>query len=232
MSNTPDLMTVPRFESAGFLVHGFGTRIFDRGRMAAFSTTHGFRPVLLNQVHSDRIRLVDEVPDTPPDGDALVTARPSLLLVIRTADCLPILLTDTRRRLAAAVHCGWRGTSLGLVSRVIRFLRERWDSRAADILAAMGPCIQGDCYEVGEDVRRAFDRAKPTGGCFRDHPGRPGKFLLDLRETNHRQLLRAGVPDDRIFRVGGCTHCGEEFFSFRRDSHRAGRLINMIGMRF
>ncbi len=81
---------------------------------------------------------------------------PGLLLIIKTADCLPVLLVDESRRVIAAVHCGWSGTLQLVLEKVVLGMMERYGCRNADLLAGFGPCIGGDCYEVGEDVRRGF----------------------------------------------------------------------------
>lgn len=232
MLKDSNILTIPRLEETGFLVHGFGTRQFGEENLAAFSDETGLRPVRMRQVHSNRIRVVDADPGTPLTGDALVTARPGLLLLVRTADCLPILLADERRRLVAAVHCGWRGTALGSAPGVIHLLRKRFSCRTQDILAAMGPCIQGGCYEVGRDVRRAFADGGWGEEAFQDRPDHPDKFTLDLRRANRRQLIDSGVPAERIFSIGDCTHCRKRFFSYRREAGETGRLLNFIGMRF
>jgi purine-nucleoside/S-methyl-5'-thioadenosine phosphorylase / adenosine deaminase len=232
MSKDSNILTIPRLEETGFLVHGFGTRRFSEEELAAFSAEAGLRPVRMRQVHSNRIRVVDADPGAPLTGDALVTDRPGLLLLVRTADCLPILLADEHRRLVAAVHCCWRGTALGAAPSVIHLLRKQFSSRTQDILAAMGPCIQGECYEVGRDVRQAFADGGWGEEAFRDRPDHPGKFTLDLARANRLQLIDSGVPEERIFSIGDCTHCRERFFSFRREAGEAGRLFNFIGMRF
>lgn len=231
MSDPQPFLVVPRLNELEDLVHGFGTRNLDRDRLLDLSAAFDLKPVFLRQIHSDRIRVVGRIPDAPPRGDALVTSCPGILLVVQTADCLPILLADTRLGLAAAVHCGWRGTAARLASKVVSLLRARFSSRENDLLAALGPCIQGSCYEVGEDVRRAFGTAGLSMESFFSMAGEAGRLHLDLRDANRRQLLESGLRGELIFDIGACTLCEEEFFSYRRDPSQAGRQFNFIGFR-
>jgi YfiH family protein len=231
MSDSRPFLFVPRLNEIGALVHGFGTRDLDRDRFSGLSAALNLKPVFLRQIHSDRIFIADRVSEEPPRADALVTSRPGVLLVVQTADCLPLLLADPRLGLAAAVHCGWRGTAARLAPKVVSLLRARFSSRGNDLLAALGPCIQGGCYEVGEDVRRAFETAGLSSESFFSKPGEAGRIHLDLRDANRRQLLESGLRGENIFDAGGCTRCQDAFFSYRRDPSQAGRQFNFIGFR-
>ena len=233
----------PLLEAVPGLVHGFGLRGWEAGD--AEKAWPGFRLIELEQIHSDILRFVEAPPERRLRGDALATDRPGLLLAIRTADCLPLLIADTERRVAAAVHAGWRGTSLGIAARAVRGLGERYGSRPEALVAALGPCIGPACYEVGEDVRAEFIRAGAGTAAFVTRPadaggpGTPGaegaasgrKYLLDLRAANRAQFAAAGVPPAAVVDAGACTHCDARLLSYRRDRDTTARLYNVIGLR-
>src|SRR5579864_1435965 len=97
----------------------------------------------------------------PAAGDGLITNRPGLLLSILAADCLPILLVDTRQRAVAAIHCGWRGTASGMAQKAVGTMKMIFGSRERDLRAAIGPGIRGCCYKVGPDVVTEFESQFP-----------------------------------------------------------------------
>jgi polyphenol oxidase len=225
------VLIAPAFERLPWLVHGFGTR---RWTLADFKKSRelaGFSVVLLKQVHSDKLVFVTRRPRTRPLADALATHCASLLLVVKTADCLPVLLADDEKRVVAAVHCGWRGTQRRILERVVAGLTKRYGCRPAALHAALGPCIGASCYEVGEDVREGFAAAGLPLDVFRARRGAPGKFDLDLREANRRQLIDAGLSPRRIADIALCTHCDADLLSFRRDRDKKARLYNFIGIK-
>ena len=117
--------------------------------------------ITLRQVHSDVIRCVDSVAAAkdkePPVGDGLITATPGLLLAIQTADCLPVIVVDTKRHAVGVFHAGWRGTVKRIVEKGIGEMVRNFGSRPRDLKAVIGPGIQGCCYEVGEEVRTKFE---------------------------------------------------------------------------
>jgi len=207
------------WESLGWLEHGFGTR-----------QSEGWLPeeasADLKQIHSDVIVRAETPASRFCEGDALVTDRPGLWIRIRTADCLPVLLMDGRRRAVAAVHCGWRGTALELAALAVRRMGEEFGSDPADVRAAVGPGIAACCFEVGPEVAREFR------GAFPERSDLEGRANVDLAEAVARQLEGVGVRRDRIEASGLCTRCGgERFHSYRRDRERAGRMESGIRVR-
>lgn len=162
----------------------------------------------------------------------MISSRPGLLLIIKTADCLPVLMVDPQKKIIAAAHCGWRGTAARLLAKVILTLVDVFDSKPQDLKLAFGPCISPQCYEVGEDVRQVFAQARFSlnEDLFRPHPEKLGHFLLDLRFANRTQLLAAGVKPENIQEVDICPHCHPDFTSWRRDKNLAGRLLNFISL--
>ncbi len=202
---------VPAFDRLEWLDHGFGSRHSEGWVPGPLATLH--------QVHSDRCLVVDAAPEKREDGDALITSKPGLYVGVRTADCVPILLVDERRRVVAAVHAGWRGTAAGIAMRAV----ERMGGEARDVLAAIGPSICGQCYEVGAEVAARFARWFPET---------PQLTKVDLAEANRRQLLAAGLPESRIFCAGLCTICTVgEFHSFRRERDAAGRMVSAVAVK-
>jgi purine-nucleoside/S-methyl-5'-thioadenosine phosphorylase / adenosine deaminase len=191
-------------------------------------------------------------------GDALVTAEPGILLTVRTADCLPVLLVDRRLRVMAAVHAGWRGALARVVEKTAGELRRLFNSRPADLAAAIGPGISRCCYEVGDEVVDAFrgqfvkaDRFfhRPPASSPRDrsdlrytllfhtqappgHRRERAGLHLDLVAVARAQLLAAGLKSSAIDTSGYCTACRADlFFSHRREGVRAGRMMAAIGLR-
>ncbi|MCX6566281.1 MAG: peptidoglycan editing factor PgeF [Candidatus Aminicenantes bacterium] len=211
------------------LVHGFGRKDFNEYDLQAFARERNLRPVLLDQIHSDVVHIIDDVPPVRPRGDALVTNVPGLLLVVKTADCLPLLLMDERLRVVAAIHAGWRGTRSRIVQKTVRAMKTRFGTNPADIVAAAGPCIGPACYEVGEDVRREFLSAEFPDDLFVP-AGRPGKYFFDLEAANALQLRSAGVPPGPPAGLSACNHCDPDFHSYRRDHSPSDRMFSFIGL--
>jgi YfiH family protein len=184
-----------------------------------------------------------------------MTDQSGVLLGIQTADCIPVLVADRKRRAVAAFHAGWRGTVHRIVESGIGRMRLAFGSRPEDLIAAIGPGIGPCCYEVGEEVLSAFEsqfayfidlfhevydsdpvRQKyPMLFLTQRAPGHSpiGPSLhLDLVEANRRQLLAAGLKPGAIKLVGGCTSCQPElFFSHRASQGHAGRMFGVIGIR-
>jgi YfiH family protein len=224
------LITVPRFERIPFLYHGFGTADWKESDFAAREEWGGFRRLFLDQIHSNIVHCIRRVPRQKLRGDALVTDLSRVFLVIKTADCLPVLLVDEARRIVAAVHCGWKGTAQGVLGKAVSGMREWYGTEPAALLAAFGPAICGACYEVGEDVAARFAARGFARSLFSPASGRRGKYLFDLREANRLELLRLGVRAENILLVDACTYCESRFLSYRRDGSRAGRMLSFIGL--
>ena len=204
------------FQQFIWQAHGFGTR---RSKQPASIT--------LRQIHSDLVFNAHGLKDREREGDALVTNEAGLQIGVRTADCVPILLLDTRQRAVAAIHAGWRGTVAEITRCAIHKLAAEFGSQPADILAAIGPCIRECCYEVGPEVVSEFENIFPEWTNQALKPG--GKRNLNLPEANSRQMRAAGIPSDQIFDSCLCTSCQlETFYSFRREPQEAGRLTSSI----
>lgn len=222
--------TIPEWETLSFLVHGFGDKRWKRSDFDTHPRLRHLKPVFLRQIHSGIFHILDDVPEERLSGDALLTDRQGLLLVIKTADCLPVLIASRERRAVAAVHCGWKGISQRLVQKVVRGLGERFGCDPAALWVAMGPCIGKDCYEVGEDVKQKFQECGLTEDAFLPLPRSPGKYYLDLVEANRLQLIECGVAESNVFMVDRCTYCEKNLLSYRRSKRTKGRMLNFIGI--
>jgi YfiH family protein len=167
-------------------------------------------------------------------GDALMTQEPGVFLLVSFADCLPVLYFDPVQRVAAIAHAGWRGTSLGIARQTVQALAERFGSRPADLLVGLAPAIGPCCYEVGPDVLETFERSPDLmqTAAFEPHiDGRSDRWMLDLKETNQRQLLAAGVASEHIEIMPFCTSCRTDlFFSHRREQGKTGRFAVLVGL--
>jgi YfiH family protein len=183
----------------------------------------------LHQIHGGRVvRVRRSSPhDNNTQADALVSDDPSRMLSVRVADCVPVLLSSGDGRSVAAVHAGWRGV---VVQAVVEALREVCGDNASHVVAAIGPSIGYDSFEVGNEVLDEFARVFGADAPMRT--GSEGKGRIDLRECLRRQLIAAGVPEDRIDLTDRCTfRDSDEFFSHRRDKGISGRMAAIIGAR-
>ena len=194
--------------------------------------------VIPRQVHGVECLLVDERYVSLPalqrqellqGVDALATVLPGYCLCVSTADCIPVLLYDRRRGAVAAVHAGWRGTVRRIVQRVLQQMAVAFDTCGADVLAAIGPGISLQAFEVGEEVYEAFRTEgfdMPRISCWNNATG---KHHIDLWEANRLQLLDSGVPEGQIEMAGICTYGHwQEFFSARRMGTESGRMLSGI----
>lgn len=224
-------VTVPALEAVPGLVHGFEQRAATAGpesrdasrdRVTAALAGQG-RLLLMKQVHGATV--IRAPWEGSPEADAAVAVPSGLLLGIETADCLPVLLVDPRRRVAAAAHAGWRGTAARIAAGAVATLAAL-GSDPADLLAALGPSIGPCCYEVGDELRAAFGSGSEA--LFR--PGPRGRPHLDVRLANRRQLLEAGLRADRVHQIEECTSCRKDlYYSYRRDGPGGGRMISFVG---
>jgi polyphenol oxidase len=167
--------------------------------------------------------------DAHPDADALLSDKKELLLSVRVADCVPILLASADGRAVAAVHAGWRGIMLGVIPAALGAMRERYGVAPGKLLAAIGPCISAEHFEVGPEVADAFDKADLSHAVIRTGFPKPH---IELARACAAQLERAGVPAGSIDRTDRCTYRdADEFFSHRRDKGRTGRMAAVIAVK-
>jgi YfiH family protein len=181
-----------------------------------------------SQVHGADAAVVDrrDRGTTVAGVDILATTDPSVMLAMHCADCVPILLVDPMHRAVAAVHAGWRGTAAGAAAAAVGAMTAACGSRAADLVAAVGPGIGACCYEVDRPVYESFTRWPWRDEVFA--ASRDGRWRLDLWEASRRQLVGAGMRSDAVASVRLCTSCHRDlFFSHRRD-RLTGRVAALI----
>lgn len=178
----------------------------------------------LKQIHSSKV--VQAVPGTVMEGDALVSAKANVVLVIETADCYPVLLEDAVNGVIGAAHCGWRGTAGKILENTISKMLEL-GAKLEHIRAAVGPGICVEHYSVGLEVREQFLNAgfpqnilEPSGTLWK----------LDLSAANAWLLEACGVPKNQIWQSSACS-TDPEFFSYRRDAGKTGRMWSIIANR-
>ncbi len=176
------------------------------------------------QVHGDNVLVAEDVSCAAcscPDADAFITVQRRLPIAIRTADCVPVFLFDPSKPAIGMVHAGWKGTMKGIVHKTILRMKEIFGSDPQDVRAVLGPAIQPCCYEVGREFRQYFPD---------EIIERAGKTYADVTKNNYQQLLKAGLKKEHINNTEICTHCDVNYFSFRRDGQKAGRMISLMVM--
>lgn len=176
------------------------------------------------QVHSDRVVVMDQPSDgrNPVKADAMITDRPTITLMMRFADCVPILAFDPRRGVAGMAHAGWKGTLSGIARGLVDSLRKTFGSRPEDLLVGIGPSIAVHHYPVGPDV---VSEVKTTFGAGYDQflQSLDGEVRFDLWAANRWHLQRSGVTE--IETCGVCTACQtEDWFSHRAEAGKTGRF--------
>lgn len=277
-----EVLQAPSLEKLAWLAHGFSTRaggtsvlgnehvlslgftewdtrenvLANREKLLVALSAEDMPLATLRQIHSDVIHVLDAVPQTAPKGDAAITRAPGVLLAVQTADCIPILLVDTKRRAVAAIHAGWRGTLQRIAAKTLGRMRLEFGTRPGEVLAALGPGIGRCCYHVGIEVVTAFHaqfaRARewfdgPFDLLVNDYTPNPLQWLnrmppghqpppptaqLDLIAANRWQLEDAGVKPRSISVSGLCTACRPDLlFSHRAQHGKTGRMMAVIGIR-
>ncbi|HEX4006541.1 MAG TPA: peptidoglycan editing factor PgeF [Acidobacteriaceae bacterium] len=229
----------------------------NRRRLLEALGAEDMRIVTLRQIHSSLVRRVgraDLLRTEAWKGDGFMTDSPGLLLAIQTADCIPVLVADVKKKAVAAFHAGWRGTLKRIVESGVGRMRAEFRSRPEDLAAAIGPGIGACCYAVGEEVRSEFESQfayapelfveVSDSDPVRDKypllfltaraPGHShlGPSLhLDLMEANRRQLLDAGLRAEAITVIGDCTRCqNNRYFSYRAERGFTGRMLSVVGI--
>jgi YfiH family protein len=211
--------------------------------------------ITVRQIHSDLIHAVDGVPEQALAGDGIITDTPGLLVAIQTADCLPLILVDPKRRAVGVFHAGWRGTVKRIAEKGVGEMRRHFGSSPRSLLAAIGPGVRGCCYEVGEEVRTKFEsQFAYAAKLFREvkesdpvrekypllfltarapgHSELPVKLFLDLAEANRAQLLDAGLLAKNIDTNAPCTACHTALlFSHRTEKGVTGRMMAVAAIK-
>ena len=200
----------------------------DFARVGAALGCAGHDVLRVRQVHGRHVAVVAPGASFDiVDADAIVTTDPARAISVRVADCVPILMADRGRRVAGAVHAGWRGTASGIARAAVETM-VRLGARPDDLVAAVGPSIGPCCYQVDSPVRDALLAQDPGARAVMTADG-PDHWRLDMWEANVRQLVAAGVPREAI---GVARHCTADHldtcYSYRAEGAGTGRLIAAI----
>lgn len=219
--------------------HGFGTILTATSGSCGVQSLHCGRRTLrqsmsvvvglpnTKQIHSNKVTFLNEVEEGRVyTGDGWMTDKKGIVCLVRTADCLPLLLFEPETEIVAAIHCGWRGIAGHIVGNAISEIVKR-GGFSTNIIAAIGPHISQERYLVGEDVVRAFvENAWKTGDIFTKIDG--GCFL-SLEKAVRRELLSHGLADKNIESSSLCTFANpDKFYSYRRDKTQSARMLNFI----
>ena len=242
--NSVHYLTIPALGKADKIVHAFTTRQNGLGgRANGFKTPEDWKTVAealgiaydrlitLNQVHGETIVRVDGTANARAmmqvQADAMITDAPGIAVGVETADCVPILLFDPGTPAIAAVHAGWRSTVRKIVQKAVKRMQEEFGSDPSKMIAAIGPAIGPECYEVDDvvmgPVMQSFSFWKEVSS-----PRGNGRWSLDLVNANRLELMQSGLAENNIHILGMCTSCRKDlFFSFRAEG-RTGRMLSVI----
>jgi YfiH family protein len=191
--------------------------------------------IVANQTHSDNIVIINEKKSSwltkrenhaIEDCDALITNQKDIMLTIMTADCVPILLFDTKQKVVAVIHAGWKGTEQEIALKTVEKMKESFNSKTEDILAGVAPSIGKCCYEVDWNVAKHFKHIENS------YEDKGEKQMLDLPYINRKQLLHAGLKKGNIEMSNVCTACEVgNYFSYRKEQGCSGRFMSIIGLK-
>ena len=172
----------------------------------------------LNQIHSN---VVCQASIGKQTGDALVTNKKNICIAVGAADCYPILFHDAKNKVIGAAHCGWKGTLAHIVANTIREM-VLLGAETSQIKIAIGQGISAKNYEVSEDIIAQFKHAGVPDSCWQNRH-------LDLLQTNTVVALENGILQEHIWSMNRCT-TEADFFSYRRDHGKTGRMWAVIMM--
>lgn len=258
--NGVPFLTYPLLEHTGVVTHGFSTRLggVSTGYCSTMniSTTRGDDPKAIeenkrrlataigvdadsftytNQTHTTNVAVVE-----PKDRgrrfletDGLVTNVPGICLVTFYADCVPLYFVDPVKKAIGLSHSGWRGTVHKMGKVTVETMRDAYGTRPEDVIAAIGPSICQDCYEVSEEVieqfRNNFEKSLWSELFYRKENG---KYQLNLWKANQAVLMEAGIKKENIAVTNVCTHCNPDIlFSHRTTGEKRGNLSALLALK-
>jgi YfiH family protein len=221
---------LPELEAQG-IGHGFFTKespyhTFSGGDRDTFLEAFSLRDIIvMDQEHGDEIHIVTKG-ERPDRGDGIILVETQVAAIIKTADCLPVIVADTLYPMAAIVHAGWRGTAKKITEKAVEKMVHLGAGRK-NMIALLGPSIRSCCYEVGGEVLDIFQREGFSEKVFIK---KDDAVHLDLRQANMELLAGAGI--ETIYDTGLCTYCTEDLFaSYRKDPRQGSRQINFVSLR-
>lgn len=210
----------------------------DVNKMVRSQLCHGIR---VHEVCPEDFGVGALAKSTLLDYDGLITNLPGATLVATFADCVPLYFVDQEHCAIGLAHSGWRGTVDRIAWSMLEAMKKAYGTEPSDLEVAVGPCICGSCYEVGKELKAAFEKdfsgaiEQETGILFSEicKPSEtPEKYLLDLRLANMQSFLKAGVPKNQITVSDICTCCNPELiFSHRYTKGRRGASAAFLGIK-
>ena len=186
--------------------------------------------ILTHQSHSNKFNFINKKYKFKKKfiGDALITNKKNTPIGVLTADCVPILLYDKQKKIVAAIHAGWKGAYKGIVTRVVKFFLKN-DSSPKNIMAAIGPCISLNSYEVKKDFQKKFITKDKKNNLF--FKKRKNKIYFDLRKYIKLELKKLKINNIEVIHKD-TFDIKNNFFSARRSISRNendyGRNISVI----
>jgi hypothetical protein len=185
--------------------------------------------VFPRQTHTNCVAEILDIPETEiKETDALVTDKTGICLCVQTADCVPILLFDPVNNVIAAVHAGWRGTVKKIAEVAVQKMVLKYNSLPENIVAAIGPSISPDIYEVGNEVVEEVRKSIPNAELLL-HKNSSGKYHVNLWEANRQVLLGNGLAEKNIEILGECSFTeSSKYFSARKEGIATGRMVSGI----
>ena len=223
----------PLWESGG--VQDRVRQLWLRLRAAGGFPGEGF--CFTRQVHGTEIRPVGAadrrmppLTERPGDCDGLITAERNVPLCVFTADCVPVLFHEPDAGVVCAVHSGWKGTVADMMGAAVSAIAA-FGGRPERLRAAIGPAISRCCFETGPEVKEAVEKllGADAEGLCPPETGVPGKFMVDLKETNRRRLLQLGLRAENIDVSPDCTMCRSDvYWSHRATGGRRGTMASII----
>lgn len=182
----------------------------------------------IHQIHSDIC--VEASADAAQKADAHWTSTPEKALLIKTADCIPVLIAAQNPRLVFSIHSGWRGVASKIVSKSLSLLFSKGCERKT-LQIFTGPCIQYSSFEVRDDAlpKILSSVQKTPVDSFREIS--PGQYKVDLLKILQQQILEAGLRTDQLMSSAEDTLTNEDFFSYRRDPQSPGRQLSFIALK-
>ena len=185
------------------------------------------------QIHSDKIVDVkNENTGQREEADALITVVKDVPLAIYTADCVPIVIVDRRKKVVADIHAGWRGTHAKITTKTVDKMVSEYGCSTEDMFCFIGPSIGRCCYEVSEELINKFNTII-TKENLKFYIIEKERYYLDLWEINKYFLKETGISDENIECCNLCTSCNNDrFFSYRKDNKTEKRIGTMVQIKF
>jgi polyphenol oxidase len=220
---------LPELEKKG-IVHGFFTKkspshtFLGQNRTVFLETFSLQELVVMDQEHGDEVHVVKDG-ERPEKGDGIILVERNVAAIIKTADCLPVIIAEPDYPMAAIVHAGWRGTAQKITQKAVAKM-VMLGGRREKIIALLGPSVGACCYEVGEEVRDIF---RKEGFSERIFSSQDTSMKLDLKQANMELLAAEGI--DHIYDTGLCTFCRDDMFASYRRGERSVRQINFVSLK-